>query len=353
LLDVDDIDDRVTRQTMLATIGAGELSELLAAARAEAEESAANRQALMSSRAVLDVPFEITLGARASAHPATKQQQEAKPRVVEPPYPPGLDATAPDEVRAVLRRAEPLPPAAVPRLIQLLAWDEVTRDAALARGRLAPEHTPALVECLLDLDEEFAIRRRIPVVLEHGEPEQAAHGLMEAMTDARFEVRYRAARALSRMMRQREIQPVAVTEQRVHAAVHKELGVNRSIWQGRRLLDDVDDRDDPLLSEVLARRSSRSLEHVFRLLALRPPGEPVRVAYTGLLTEDAVLRGTSLEYLETALPEDLREALWPFLDEDPGARRGSDRSAAEVRDQLLRSRQSILMSLQRLQTEEE
>jgi hypothetical protein len=86
---------------------------------------------------------------------------------------------------------------------------------------------------------------------------------------------------------------------------------------------------------------------VFTLLALVLPRQPLKVAFRGLHTSDQLLRGTALEYLETALPEDIREALWPFL-EAPVKARTSRRSAEDVLGELMESNQSIALNLAEL-----
>ena len=89
------------------------------------------------------------------------------------------------------------------------------------------------------------------------------------------------------------------------------------------------------------------LEHVFTLLSLVYPARPLRIAYRGLHTGDDALRGTSLEYLESILPTDIRDCLWPFLDDRrvPGARRPT----ADALDSLLRSHETIQLRLDELQ----
>ena len=106
------------------------------------------------------------------------------------------------------------------------------------------------------------------------------------------------------------------------------------------------------MDTVLKERAARSLEHVFTMLSLVLPRQPLEVAYRSLKTDDAHLRGTALEYLETSLPIAIREKLWPFLDADaPRAR--SQRSREEIVRELLQQRASISISLQELRRRSE
>ena len=67
--------------------------------------------------------------------------------------------------------------------------------------------------------------------------------------------------------------------------------------------------------ELAEADSDFGLAHVFRMLGLVLPAEPLRVALHAVQTDDASLRGVALEYLEGILPPDVRAQLWPLLDE--------------------------------------
>jgi hypothetical protein len=84
---------------------------------------------------------------------------------------------------------------------------------------------------------------------------------------------------------------------------------------------------------------------VFTLLALVFPREPMRLAHRGLQTDDARIRGTSLEYLESVLPERVRGLLWPFLEPGDHHAPRSAETAQQALDNLLASRDSIQAAL--------
>jgi hypothetical protein len=170
--------------------------------------------------------------------------------------------------------------------------------------------------------------------------------LLGGLEDQRFEVRYRSGRALSRLVQLDPALPVDVG--RVRAAVLREAAVDRGVWESRRLLDQADDEGWSFVGDELIRdRANRSLEHVFTMLALVLPRQPLRVAFRGLHTDDAHLRGTALEYLEATLPEDIRRALWPFL-EDRRQRHPPPRPTEALLRELLESHQSIVVNLEKL-----
>ena len=84
-------------------------------------------------------------------------------------------------------------------IIELLAWDAVAADAIRTLAALAPQVAPVLLHHLLDPEEDFAIRRRLVGVLASYRTPEVFEGLFQALGDRRFEVRYRAGLALSRM----------------------------------------------------------------------------------------------------------------------------------------------------------
>jgi hypothetical protein len=105
----------------------------------------------------------------------------------------------PEHARRMLGE-DPLPEALIPSAIRFLGWDDVARDAILALRRAGPAAIEPLVSALLDPREDFAVRRRIPLVLATYEDPRAVDGLARGLEDRRFEVRYRCGRGLSRLM---------------------------------------------------------------------------------------------------------------------------------------------------------
>jgi ATP/ADP translocase len=313
-LDLDEVADVVTRSTMLQSA---------------------------STLGMTHVRPGVVDGAESTSEPVGTLPTTADPELQR-----ALDLRSRDasRVRAALRGG-PLTPALTGYVIPLLAWDDVLREAIAGLRGVAPQATGQLVDHLLDQDEEFAIRRRIPIILASCPTQRAVDGLLGALDDARFEVRYRCGRVLNRL---HELNPrLVIRRERIFEIVLKEAAVDRGVWESHRLLDTLeDDQWSPVMDEMLRERANRGLEHVFTLLSLVLQRQPLKIAFRGLHAEDRQLRGTALEYLETALPEEIRRALWPFL-EAPAARRPSRRSAQDVLDALMRSNRSIAMDLAR------
>lgn len=298
------------------------------------------RTALLQSVMSLGLPRPSAAASPAPAPTTPSSQRSSDPawnRIA------GLRAPASDVVRASLA-AGSITPELAGHVIRLLARDDVLPDVIRALEPHAGELVGQLTDRLLDPAEDFAIRRRIPRLLAGAQSERSLDGLLRGLGDERFEVRYRCARAL---LHARETDPsLELPAERVYAAVLNEVTVDRDLWEGRRLIDAADDvAPSPLVDDTLRDRASRSLEHVFTLLALVLSRQHVTIAFRALHTSDPMLRGTALEYLETLLPDQVRTPLWPYL-EDHRAPGAPGRPAAEVARELMRSQQSVATNLE-------
>ena len=321
-LDLDRVPDATTRSMILQTSGALALSQFLTLPRWD------ERSGPMVAG---EAPGSVSAPARVE-DPETRRVR-------------ALSSRDPGAVVHALREA-PLTPSLVPIVVPLLAWDEVARDVVGALRRTGPDATEELVARLVDPECDFAIRRRVPLVLATFRDQRAADGLFRGLSDRRFEVRYRSGRALSHL---RDLAPsIAINAREVFAAALREVAVDRRVWEGQRLLDQMDDAGwSPVVDEVIRDRANRSLEHVFTILSLALPRRPLQIAFRGLHTDDPLLRGTALEYLETSLPPDIRKQLWPFL-EDTRPKRGPTRDQKAALDRLLESSESIAINLEEL-----
>jgi len=253
-----------------------------------------------------------------------------------------------ERVRRVLDSDRGLPAILIPHVIPLLAWDPVAQDAADALRRVAEERIGELIDALIDPNQDFAVRRRLARVFSTCVSQRAADGAMLGLDDQRFEVRFQCARSLVAIV---EKNPrIRIDRERIFEVVRRETAVGRPVWEGQRLLSLLEDQHEHVfVDEFVKDRASRSLAHVFTLLSLALPPEPLRIAFRGLHTDDPKLRGTALEYLEGVLPPRIREQLWPFLeDRRPSASRPT-RPRDEILADLLRSNESIMINLEELQ----
>ena len=164
---------------------------------------------------------------------------------------------------------------------------------------------------------------------------------MRGLADPRFEVRFNCGRALSRICEEDEkLRPQAES---IYAATLKEIVLAERIAETPRVLDRYQDQTDSP-SNALWNSTDIRMEHIFRLLALCLPKEPLHVAFQALHTDDEFLRGTALEYLESILPTGVRETLWQFL-EGASSPTANGRPADHILQELMQSRHKIELKL--------
>jgi hypothetical protein len=234
----------------------------------------------------------------------------------------------------------------VPHIIGLLASDDFSAGAVRALRTVAEERVGTLVDALIDPTQPFAVRRRVPRVLSVCVSQRATDGLVLGLDDLRFEVRFQCGRSLFSIIEKNPA--VQIDKETIFRSVLREVSVTREVWEGRRLLDGLDEGDDrSFMENMIGERVSQTLAHVFTLLALVLPTEPLRIAYRGLHTDDQRLRGTALEYLESVVPREIRDRLWPFIESHRLPARPA-RPFDETLDDLMKSNESILVNLEAL-----
>lgn len=249
------------------------------------------------------------------------------------------------QVRATLNSIDHAEPLFTAQIIRLLAWDEVSAPAREALMKAGCSIAGQLADVMLDEHQDFAVRRRIPRILARCSSQRAIESLIEAQADPRFELRFQASRALDFLHRHHPL--LEIREREILGLVSKELSVSRPIWEGRKLLDtrDASDSGFTFLDDVLRDRANQSLEHVFSLLSLVLPREPLKVAFRALHSDDRQLSGLGFEYLASTLPEALFKQLTQLLESTPVTRQ---RTQQEILDHLmLESGNSIMMEIKK------
>jgi AAA family ATP:ADP antiporter len=242
-----------------------------------------------------------------------------------------------DAVIDVLSRPEGLSASLVPHAIALLASEPVADYAVFALRKVAEERVGELSDALLDPGHEYAVRRRLARVFSICVSQRAVDALILALDDMRFDVRFQAARSLAAILDRNSL--IRIDRERVHEVVLREVAVGRPVLESRHLLDGFVGGSP--LDAFVRDRAGQSLAHVFTLLSLVLPREPLQIAFRSLHSDDKHLRGTALEYLEGVLPAPIRQGLWPFL----VYRRVSNPAPRhdDIMANLLRSSQSVTL----------
>jgi hypothetical protein len=198
--------------------------------------------------------------------------------------------------------------------ILLLAHREFHAPAVKALRGVADVATGQLIDALLTPTMDFAVRRRIPRVLSAAATQRAADGLLLGIADERFEVRYECARALAAITMVNT--QIVLAHEKLIAAILREMDTKLIEAVTTELDDDASEEEPNALVDALLRdRVGRSLEYVFTILSLQLEREPLRMAFRALYHDDTKYRGTALEYLDTVLPREVHDALWPLLGE--------------------------------------
>jgi ATP:ADP antiporter, AAA family len=311
-LDDDDVLDRTTAHTLAATRAGVDRDELLAQIRRYRD-----RQIELGSKGWLKpeaAPAPPTPERRATAESVSWLLSD--------------DCAA--AARALARR--PVDPRLVPFALMHLGDAELFPQARDALLEVADRSVGQLVDALVDESLPVLVRRQVPALLERAAGPRARDGLLLSLHAAPFEVRYRAAQSLSRLVN--ETAELGPDPTEVWALVRSELEVSREEWAAHQTVD-TDDTSS-FLDDTLRRRVDRGLEHVFTLQSLALDPDLLRLSLRALMSADPALRGTALEYLENVVPEPVRPLLWARLDAAlPALTRR--RSREEIEADLLRT----------------
>jgi AAA family ATP:ADP antiporter len=239
-----------------------------------------------------------------------------------------LRSPDPDAIRRGLRRTDAqLLPLVVP-ILELLARDDIARDAARALTPLVPSILGTIADVVLDARRPASVRRRAARLLGAAPSQRAASALELALDADDLDVRYVCGRVLVKMR-----------ENDGDLRFDGGAGLVRA----RR---EIESRGEGRT------RDARKLEHAFDVLSLIFPREPMQLAYGAVVADNPFLRGVALEYLDAVLPEDLRAALAERL-EAPKTQRmtAAARPSSRALDDLLRSGDTIRLNLDELRRE--
>jgi hypothetical protein len=304
-LDLLDVDERTTRATMLRTFGTIDLG------------------AIRMAQAV-PAPIPPAVTETTDVDPLLKRIMDLRSENV-----------------AVVRRAlveGSLDPLLVAPVIRLLARDDVSEDAIRILRTATATAVGQMTDALLNAEEDFAIRRRIPRVLAAYPSQRTVEALLRGLSDERFEVRFSCGRALSRICS--ADQTLRPKPEDIYAVATEEIMIAERLTEMPRMLDSYDDHADSPSADSLWISTDVRLEHIFRLLSLCLPREPLHVAFQALHTDDRYLRGTALEYLDSILPSGVRDQLWQFL-EGPRRPVARPRPSQVILEELMTSRHQI------------
>jgi ATP:ADP antiporter, AAA family len=223
---------------------------------------------------------------------------------------------APDVVRLAIRAVASLGKArSAPLVVRYLTDPELSAEASEAMATLGDGAVPALQETLADEGTPAQLRQAIPEVLRRVGTPAAEHVLVEHVLDPDPVLRLHAISALNKLRQQHPER--RLERELIETVLAAEiLGHYRSYQLFGRLSVAA------LVTEesIHAVRASmgRELERIFRLIKLLSPEHDLHSAYVGLQSGNAVVHANAIEFLEHALPAQLRILLLPLIDSEVG-----------------------------------
>jgi len=99
-------------------------------------------------------------------------------------------------------------------------------------------------------------------------------------------------------------------------------------------------------------QASLLMNHISNLLALVLPPQSIGLAFRALLTDDPKLRATALEYLDSVLPESLRDQIAAQFERAPHTARAAPKSD-EALSHLMQASPTIMAKLAELGVKED
>ncbi len=226
-----------------------------------------------------------------------------------------LQDLAPEVARLAIRAAASQgKEASVPLVMARLADPELGAEALDALATFGDRVVPALRDALQNDRMPAVVRHAIPDVLQRVGSPDAEQVLVEHLLDVDPVLRLRTVAALNKL---RQLNPDRRLERELVETVlaAEILGHYRSYQLlGKLSVETV--VSEPL--EQVKESMSQELERIFRLLKLLLPQHDFHSAFVGLQSGTAAVHANALEFLEHALPSQMRTLLLPLIDSEVG-----------------------------------
>jgi AAA family ATP:ADP antiporter len=196
-------------------------------------------------------------------------------------------------------------------LIQVLANDALTEDAATALARFGNAIIPDIERTLRDEATPLETRRELPSVLVRIGTAEAEQALIGSLLQADVTLRHRVIASLNKL---RVVHPeVALDPSTINLLLAAEIAGHYRSYQVLGPLKARLKADDAVL-QAMERAMEQELDRIFRLMALLLPHVGLHDAYIGLRSSDELIRANSLELLDNVLAPELRQLIVPLLD---------------------------------------
>ena len=185
-----------------------------------------------------------------------------------------------------------------------------------------------------DPEEDIWIRRHVPSTLAYIPSAKSVEVLVSALADNDGFLRYKAVKALGRLRRSHP--ELTVPSAAVEPLILKETNRYFSYLSLHYNLVHQDPvAKDTLLARALTEKLARTLDRVYRLLALIYPWNDISAARWTIEHGDSRARAGALEYLDNLLAGDVRKRVMPVIEDLPleeKVRRGNVILKSRIRD---------------------
>jgi ATP/ADP translocase/HEAT repeat protein len=204
-------------------------------------------------------------------------------------------------------------PELIPSLVYKLRYRGTSRAAQTALSAYGDEVIEPLIMVIRQPREEVWLRRAVPKVLERIGTKAALDALFSSLLIVENDdVRRELARACARL---RDRLGFAVDEHATRRLIDQEIGRHYQLLAMQADLQAVTgDYRRALLQEAIEARAWRSLEGIFRMIAIVQPYKAIETIWGNLRSASPVARANAIEVLDNLVDGDEKRSLLPLVE---------------------------------------
>ncbi|MBX3305385.1 MAG: hypothetical protein KF751_04955 [Nitrospira sp.] len=246
--------------------------------------------------------------------------------------------------RAALRSVARLKPwNAVPAIISALLRNGTVGEAGDALAQYGPSVIPELDRAYDDPEQPVELRRRLPKVVGTIGGSEAVTWLMRRLDEPDRVARYHLVKALNKLKARDasllfdpqliERHLLLEIREQHHLQTMQQYSFPSAPTPGSRLF-----------KQVVEERRADNLKLLFRLLGLLFPIKDIHDTYYGVTSDDPRVRDHAVEFLDSLLPETVKQTLIPLIDRR-GPTTGSETKAGALsvgQDALIKMLMSVV-----------
>jgi ATP/ADP translocase/CRP-like cAMP-binding protein len=204
----------------------------------------------------------------------------------------------------------------VPALVSLLGHRALKREARETLAGYGPEAVDLLAHVLNDPDEYIWSRRHVPATLAQIPTQRSMDTLVAALDHRDGFLRYKIVQAIETLRRGHP--HLTFSSAAIDALIVRETSRYFTYLTLRaNLMGPKAGAEDSLIARVLDDKLGRTLDRIFRELALIYPWQDIAAARRAIASPDSRKRARALEYLDNLLPGPMRKRILPIVDEVP------------------------------------